>query len=195
MLRWTTTFIPNQQITDAVRRFESLLREGISRTEVRRRRNAEFLHFIKIVHVHEVARATRIRNILKDPAIISLHPNPRIASQIRICDKMVPPVGLKLANCTEVALGVTSNIPIPEPHGCPCHRILPHCCDQVDGHVVTIDYTSIPDPYLQQLFSEGSKYRLNCSPEDILPKLDIGLKEYCDKYINKLQASCQGGAT
>ncbi len=53
----------------------------------------------------------------------------------------------------------------------PCRRILHRCCDHVDGHVVTVDYASSICP----LKALSTVYR--------------------DKYINKLQASNQGGAT
>jgi hypothetical protein len=187
LLRWLNENVPREMLTDKVRHLERMIREQMKQAYATRPTTRTFDDFIKVVHMHEIARSTRVRQILKEPAVANLHPDPRRASQVRICDKMVPPVSLKLCNFTEVSLGVTSNTPMPESNTCACRALLPMCTDLVDGHIVTVDYNSIPNSDLRHLFLQGSKYRLNYSSHDVIPSLRLGLREYIAKYINTLR--------
>ena len=70
------------------------------------------------------------------------------------------PLGHKLFNFTATSKGVKLGMPFPAAENCPCHasNLLFPCDELVDGHVATTDPTFIKDPYIQELFSYGSKF-------------------------------------
>jgi hypothetical protein len=182
LLRWLHEHVNNNQLCTIIETLEQIIRRHqYTRTRYSSRRQQELQHFIKIVHAHECLRASKLRTILHKPEIVGLHPSPEVATSIRICDKLVPPLRTQFCNFTTTALKVTSSISLAHPDTCPCLKTFPNCKNRVDGHVVTVDYNCIPDTNLRNLFWQGSKYRLNFEESDALLAITIGLDEYVHK--------------
>lgn len=189
LLRWLTTHINNAQLCPTIRRMEEIIREHLHRRHrYKSSRGKASQRFIKIIHAHECARASKIRSILHSPDVINLHPDPAAAANLCICDKLVPPIRTQFCNFTREALQVTSNMPLPPAQECACRRHLPDCHDFVDEHVVTVNYNAIPNTSLQHLLWQGSKYRLNFDKSDILPAISLGLSTYIATECSRASA-------
>jgi Josephin len=183
LLRWLHQNIDNNHMCSVVQELEKHIRKYLKRRYryTSQQQKTDSQHFIKIVHAHECLRACKLRSILHDSSITQLHCDPELASSLRICDKLIPPLRAQFCNFTNVSLQVTSNMSLPPANTCPCRQAFPNCTDLVDEHVVTVNYNNIPDNGLRHLFWQGSKYRLNFNHADAIHAVTIGLNEHIDK--------------
>lgn len=79
---------------------ERVLREELRKhKEAKRRPRGDF---VKLLITHRGWNATRVRQILRDPAVCREHPEPAAAEQIWVCERNVPPIGSWLLNHTRV---------------------------------------------------------------------------------------------
>ena len=79
--------------------------ERILRQELRKHKEAKKKpngDFVKLLITHRGWNATRVRQILRDPAVCREHPEPAAAEQMWVCERSIPPIGSWLLNYTKL---------------------------------------------------------------------------------------------
>lgn len=122
---------------------------------------------------------------MHDPDVIALHPDPKAANELQVCDKLPVPLIRMFGNFTNVAYNLDSAI------GCQQQGMVCSGCDmlckahdvrEVEGHKVALDPNFIQDPQIREWMSKGAKYRLNRDPKGVLVAVREGLGQYIELY-------------
>ena len=191
LLEWLS--IKENADKPSARAMEMLLLDLLKITPQKRSRQ-----YIQFLFGTPLADGCKIRQVLRDPNIYVLHPEPNVAASLRVCEAYTPQIGQRLLNYTSSSLVVTAEDEVEAPEQrvnedvCPCKQALRHSLTEeekkstlIDGHVCTPWLKNLKWPYLQSIGKLGRKYRTALSVNDVLQSLREGLKSYKSWYLKK----------
>ena len=191
LLEWLS--IKENADKPSARAMEMLLLDLLKITPQKRSRQ-----YIQFLFGTPLADGCKIRQVLRDPNIYVLHPEPNVAASLRVCEAYTPQIGQRLLNYTSSSLDVTAEDEVEAPEQrvnedvCPCKQALRHSLTEeekkstlIDGHVCTPWLKNLKWPYLQSIGKLGRKYRTALSVNDVLQSLREGLKSYKSWYLKK----------
>ena len=112
-------------------------------TEVRdvlRRRKVEKKprDFVRLLYGNRLASSLNLPDLLRDPQIYSLHPEPDVGAAIMVVHRFAPQIASDLFNYSDWSTR-PALMDEQDPKSCPCHsQVLPDA-PLVDGHVLSTD--------------------------------------------------------
>ena len=154
--------------------------------------------FVKLLLTHKGWNAADVRNILREPEVCRVHPDPTAAERIWVCERNVPPIGSWLLNYTamedqDLTVGETAALVEWDDRErnrttdeqwrdarCPCHASI-LCSGPEDvwkGHVCTSDVRKFKSPLVRALLLKGHAFKLENNEESLLQEIRIGLDGY-----------------
>jgi len=156
--------------------------------EALRKRKAEkkARDFVRFFYSHPIAEKMGLPDIIRDPEVYKLHPDPDVGAAIMVVHKFAPQIASALFNYKEWAMS-----PKPMEAGgeaqCPCHTQVRPNATLVEGHVLSTEPEELASPYLRDILSKGKKYRLKQPVHTVLTRLKEGLDQYVDYKVKTNQ--------
>ena len=190
-LHWLQAVITLDERSTTVKELEQMLQERLrtKRTRLTHQREVKrkggLLNFIKVFHLNKLINASNLRQVLHDPTVTVLHPDPKAANDLQVCDKLPVPLLRLLGNFTHVAFNLEDAIDRQKCGKCPGCELLSKATDtrKVDGHLVALDPDFIPNVQVREWMAKGAKFRLNRDPRGMLVAVREGLCQYIELYL------------
>ena len=96
-LHWLQGVVGVDEHSKTLQEVEQMLLERLRTkrtrmTHEKEKRKGGLLNFIKVFHTNKAINRTALRQVLHDPDVIKLHPDPKAADQLQVCDKLTVPL-------------------------------------------------------------------------------------------------------
>eukprot|EP00667_Euglena_gracilis_P000109 EG_transcript_109 len=163
--------------------------------EALRKRKAEkkARDFVRFLYGHPIAEKMALPDIIRDPEVYKLHPEPEVGAAIMVVHKFAPQIASALFNYKDWAMHPQPMDADGEEH-CPCRTQVRPNATLVEGHVLSTDPDELASPYLREILSKGKKYRLRLPISSVLARLEDGLRQYVE-YKTKAHQDDEGYRT
>ena len=187
-LRWLQTVVQGEAQSDTIKDLEQMLQERLRTKRTRMTHEVEkkkggLLNFIKVFHTNKLIKACGLRQVLHDPTVVQLHPDPKAADNLQVCDKLAVPLIRIFGNFTQVAYDLEQVLE-QQPAVCKC-KVLRKAtdCREVDGHLVALDADFIAEKKVREWLAKGAKFRLDRDPRGVGVAIQEALDQYIELYL------------
>ena len=161
--------------------------------------------FIKLLISHPGWSRARVRDILREPAVVRLHPIPKEGERLWVCERNVSPVGAAMLNYValededwtdqqkaeieewQAQHGHTPEGEQPWATSCECFKHFINLTneDVWRGHVCLWNLEKFRDPAVRELWKKGHKFKLPMADETLHTEIAEGLEGYIDYMRRK----------
>lgn len=127
--------------------------------------------FLKFHFANKTASKLLLRNVLRDPEVYTLHPQPELAAAIMVMDHFNPQLQAYLCNFAVAARELDLEKALQDDlSNCRCRsamwKLLPDDLNQ-QGHLLTVDSRNLKWPQLKFLVTKGKKFRLEADTDTV----------------------------
>ena len=191
-LHWLQAVIGTEERTRQIKELEQVLQERLrtKRTrlthEAQQKKKGGLLKFFKVFHTNKLINAARLRQVPHDESVTKLHPDPKAADALQVCDKLTVPLLRKLGNFTQVAYRLQEVDFQKQEIPCQGCNMLKKATDarEVEGHWVALDPNFINEPRCREWLANGAKYRLDKNSRGVMVAIREGLDQYIEVYLH-----------